>query len=190
MPRGTWVSTPPACISTWSSVTAIVPSLVAALVAASLQVYQPAGARILYAGMVQVVLLLPVAFLAGLATALSPCILPVLPLVLGSATGPGRRRPLGIVLGVAGGFCLLTLAAAALAAALGLPPVALRWLAAVAVAISGATLLVPALDKRLAARLGRLVAPLAAGPRRAKAGDGSGFAGGVLAGLGAGLLWT
>ncbi len=140
--------------------------------------------------MVQVVLLLPVAFLAGLATALSPCILPVLPLVLGSATGPGRRRPLGIVLGVTGGFCLLTLAAAALATTLGLPPLALRWVAAVAVAISGAMLLLPALDERLTARLSRLVAPFAARPRHALAGDGSGFAGGVLAGLGAGLLWT
>ena len=41
------------------------------------------------------------AFLAGAGTALSPCVLPVLPALLSAGATGGRRRPLGIVLGLA-----------------------------------------------------------------------------------------
>jgi hypothetical protein len=43
------------------------------------------------------VLLIAFAFLAGAGTAVSPCVLPVLPLVLSAGVTGGRRRPLGIV---------------------------------------------------------------------------------------------
>lgn len=39
------------------------------------------------------------AFLAGAATALSPCVLPVLPVALSAGVTGGRRRPLGVVTG-------------------------------------------------------------------------------------------
>jgi len=59
-----------------------------------------------------VVVLLGVGLLAGLVTALSPCVLPVLPIVLaGGATG---RRPLAIVAGLVASFTLFTLTAARL----------------------------------------------------------------------------
>ena len=41
------------------------------------------------------------AFLAGAATAISPCVLPVLPALLAAGAAGGRRRPLGIVTGLA-----------------------------------------------------------------------------------------
>ena len=66
-------------------------------------------------------LLLGVAFVAGVVTAISPCVLPVLPIVLaGGATG-GSRRPYAIVAGLVASFTAFTLAATALLSALGLP---------------------------------------------------------------------
>ena len=59
-------------------------------------------------------LLVGVAFIAGVVTAISPCVLPVLPIVLaGGATG-GRRRPYAIVIGLVASFTAFTLAATAL----------------------------------------------------------------------------
>ena len=56
---------------------------------------------------------------AGIVTALSPCVLPVLPIVLaGGATG---RRPLAIIAGLVVSFTVFTLFAAWLLDQLGLP---------------------------------------------------------------------
>jgi cytochrome c biogenesis protein CcdA len=46
------------------------------------------------------------AVLAGAATALSPCVLPVLPVALAAGSTGGRRRPLGVAVGLAGTFAL------------------------------------------------------------------------------------
>ena len=65
--------------------------------------------------------LLGIGFLAGIITALSPCVLPVLPILLaGGATG-GRRRPYAIVAGIVASFTVFTLVAAWLLDLLGLP---------------------------------------------------------------------
>ena len=72
-------------------------------------------------------LLLAIGFVAGVVTALSPCVLPVLPIVLaGGATG---RRPLAIVAGIVLSFTVFTLFAAWLLDLLGLPDDVLRNLA-------------------------------------------------------------
>ena len=44
-------------------------------------------------------ILLAFAFLSGVITILSPCILPVLPIVLSGSAGRGRARPFGVVAG-------------------------------------------------------------------------------------------
>src|SRR5205807_6637341 len=49
-------------------------------------------------------LLVVFAFVAGAGTALSPCVLPVLPIALSAGMGGGRRRPLGVVAGLAPPF--------------------------------------------------------------------------------------
>ena len=46
-------------------------------------------------------MLLGIGFVAGLITALSPCVLPVLPLVLAGGASGGRRRPYAIIAGLA-----------------------------------------------------------------------------------------
>ena len=87
-------------------------------------------------------LLLGIAFLAGVITAISPCVLPVLPLVIaGSATSQSRFRPVAIVAGIVVSFTVFTLAGAALLSALGLPQDLLRDLAIVALLVLAASLL-------------------------------------------------
>ncbi|MGH3011317.1 MAG: cytochrome c biogenesis protein DipZ [Gaiellaceae bacterium] len=125
------------------------------------------------------VLLLGVAFVAGIVTAVSPCVLPVLPIVLaGGATG-GPRRPFAIVAGLVVSFTVFTLTAAALLSALGLPDDLLRNVAIAVVVVVGIALVWP----RLGELLGR---PFYAFARR-QPGDTSG---GFVLGLSLGLLFT
>ena len=65
--------------------------------------------------------LLAVGLIAGVVTAISPCVLPVLPVIFaGGATG-SRRRAVAIVVGLAGSFALATLFSVAVLTSLGLP---------------------------------------------------------------------
>jgi cytochrome c biogenesis protein CcdA/thiol-disulfide isomerase/thioredoxin len=58
-------------------------------------------------------ILIPIAFAAGLITAFSPCILPVLPVILaGGSSSDTPRRPYAIVVGLVTFFTLFTLAGA------------------------------------------------------------------------------
>jgi cytochrome c biogenesis protein CcdA/thiol-disulfide isomerase/thioredoxin len=120
------------------------------------------------------VVLLGVAFLAGLITAISPCVLPVLPILL--AGGASGRRPYAIIAGLVGSFTIFTVAGAALLDALGLPDDFLRNLAIALLFLLAATLLVP----RLAGMLER---PFLFLTRRRAAVDGNGFVLGASLGL-------
>ena len=73
------------------------------------------------------IVLLGIGLLAGFVTAISPCVLPVLPILLaGGATG---RKPLQIIAGLVLSFAVFTLFAIWLLSSLGLPQDLLRWLA-------------------------------------------------------------
>ena len=122
-------------------------------------------------------LLLAVGFVAGLVTALSPCVLPVLPIVLaGGATG---RRPLAIVAGIVASFTVFTLFAAWLLDLLGLPEDLLRNLAIALLFLVAASLLVPQVGEWLARPLQFLT-------RRSGGDHGGGF----LLGAGLGLVFV
>src|SRR5436305_7064099 len=97
------------------------------------------------------------AFLSGLATVVSPCVLPVLPMVLSTSAGAGRLRPLGVVLGLTGSFTLATLAGAAAAQALAVPSSWLRIFAIVALGLFGLSMLIPAWGRTIE----KLLSPLA-----------------------------
>ena len=87
--------------------------------------------------------LLGIAFLAGLITAISPCVLPVLPILL--AGGASGRRPYGIILGLVGSFSVFTVIGSSLLDSLGLPQDTLRNLAIALLFLLSATLLLPGL---------------------------------------------
>jgi cytochrome c biogenesis protein CcdA/thiol-disulfide isomerase/thioredoxin len=122
------------------------------------------------------IVLLPIGFVAGVITAVSPCVLPVLPIVLAGGASGGRRRPYAIVAGLVASFTVFTLSASALLSALGLPQDALRDIAIALLFVVAATLLVP--------RFGMLVeAPLSRLSRRPSGDLGGGFVLGASLGL-------
>jgi cytochrome c biogenesis protein CcdA/thiol-disulfide isomerase/thioredoxin len=123
-----------------------------------------------------VVALLVVGFLAGLITALSPCVLPVLPLLFAGGAAGGRRRPYAIVAGIVASFTFFTLAASWLLDLLGLPQDFLRNLAIAALFLVAATLV----SARVARALER---PLLFLTRRRFGEEGGGFLLGVSLGL-------
>jgi cytochrome c biogenesis protein CcdA/thiol-disulfide isomerase/thioredoxin len=125
------------------------------------------------------------ALVAGVATFLSPCVLPIIPVVLATSTTGGRRRPFGIAIGLALAFVAFTLAASRALDALGLPQDLLHTIAVILLAFVGLMLLAPF----LAEWAGRLFQPLAARAGRA-AGGGDGFWSGIGLGAALSLVWT
>src|SRR5215210_5076845 len=101
-------------------------------------------------------LLVVFAFLAGAGTALSPCVLPVLPALLSASATGGRRRPLGIVLGLAATFTVTIVGLAKLVDGVGLGASVIRDLAIVALAGFGLAVAIPRLGDRLEAPLAGL----------------------------------
>src|SRR5436309_1864592 len=130
------------------------------------------------------VLLTLFAFVAGAGTAVSPCVLPVLPVAISAGATGGRRRPLGVVTGLALAFTFATVALVYVIDALGLPNDFVRKLAIVVLIVFGISLLVPPLGARLEAALSRLVG--AGGRRR----TGDGFGSGLLVGASLGLVYA
>src|SRR5438105_14633226 len=99
------------------------------------------------------VLLLLFALLAGAGTSITPCVLPVLPALLSASALGGRRRPLGIVLGLAATFTVAVVALASLVKGVGVAGSGVRVLAEVVLAGFGLSLLVPGAAARLEAPL-------------------------------------
>ena len=124
-------------------------------------------------------LLVLFAIAAGAGTALSPCVLPVLPALLSAGATGGRRRPLGVVLGLATTFTITVAGFASVIDGVGLGDGTLRSLAVIALLVFGIALLAPRLADRIEAPLSRLAR---FGPRSRGEGFWSGL--GVGAALG------
>src|SRR3954451_17134187 len=101
-------------------------------------------------------LLVLFAFLAGAGTALSPCVLPVLPALLSAGATGGRRRPLGIVLGLTVTFTITIVGLAKVVDGVGLGDNLVRDLAIAALALFGVVVAVPRIADRVEAPLSRL----------------------------------
>jgi cytochrome c biogenesis protein CcdA/thiol-disulfide isomerase/thioredoxin len=118
------------------------------------------------------------ALVAGAGTAITPCVLPVLPALLSASALGGRRRPLGIILGLALTFTIAIVALAKIAKGVGLAGGAPRTLAVVVLIAFGLVMLIPELAERVQAPLSRLAR---FGPRSRGSGFWSGlFVGGAL----------
>ena len=128
--------------------------------------------------------LIAFAFLAGAATALSPCVLPVLPVALSAGVTGGHRRPLGVVTGLVLSFTFAIVALVYVIDALGLPGDLLRNVAIVVLLGFGVSLLVPSVAARMEAWISRMVPA----PQGGKRGDG--FGSGVLVGLSLGVVYA
>lgn len=128
-------------------------------------------------------LLLLFALIAGAATAITPCVLPVLPALLSASATGGRRRPLGIILGLTVTFVVTIVALATVIDGVGLADGATRTFAIVVLLGFGIVLLVPAIAARIEAPLSRLA-------RFGPGSGGSGFGSGVVVGGALGFVYA
>ncbi len=128
-------------------------------------------------------MLLAVAFLGGLLTIVSPCILPVLPLVLTRAGQPFRRSGLPLLAGMALTFAGLATLATVAGEWLVRANQAGRVVALAVFAILGLTLIFPSLAEFLSRPLVRV------GARGVPQGDRT-IGHSMLLGVSTGLLWT
>jgi cytochrome c biogenesis protein CcdA/thiol-disulfide isomerase/thioredoxin len=104
-----------------------------------------------------------IGFLGGLITGISPCILPVLPVVFLSGA---ERRPYLVIAGLVCSFSVVTLLGSALLSALHLPQDAIRWAALVVLTLIGLGLIFPPLQHLLERPFARI-------PQREIGPDGS-----------------
>ncbi len=93
---------------------------------------------------------LGLALLAGLLSVLSPCVLPILPLVLGTAASAHRLGPLALAVGLALSFTVIGLFVATIGFAAGLDTGVFRTISAVLLIGVGLVLLVPKLQEQFA----------------------------------------
>ena len=139
----------------------------------------------------------PLALLAGVATIASPCVLPVMPILLGSAAGSagagngngGTRntRPLYIIAGFIITFASFAMLLGAVSSAVHAAQEALRNTAIALLAISGLLRLWPRPYDWLVARLGQALPGMGSG---AGGGPREGNAGGFVLGMSLGAVWT
>jgi cytochrome c biogenesis protein CcdA/thiol-disulfide isomerase/thioredoxin len=132
------------------------------------------------------IVLLGFAVLAGAGTALSPCVLPVLPALLASGGVGGKRRPLGVVIGLTVTFTVTIVGLADVVDGVGLGSDPLRDIAVAVLIASGLALIVPGLADRSEAKLSRVAAFGASGASN----RGDGFRSGLIVGAALGFVYT
>jgi len=126
-------------------------------------------------------------FIAGMATLLSPCVLPILPILIASALSRNRWGAAALALGLSLSFALTGTLLATLGAAIGLDAGTLRVAAAVLMVVFGLVMLLPPLQRsfsRVAAQLGNQ------GQRALGSVHGEGGFSQFLIGLLLGLVWS
>ncbi|HEY0821268.1 MAG TPA: cytochrome c biogenesis protein CcdA [Rhizobacter sp.] len=129
------------------------------------------------------------AFSAGVLTIAAPCVLPMLPVVLGASLGThGRTRPLFIALGFALAFAAVVLLFSSFTRVLGLSPESLRHAAAGLLLVFGLLMVWPALQHRLSLRLSGALGGLAGWQPAERVRHGA--LGGLLLGASLGVVWT
>jgi cytochrome c biogenesis protein CcdA/thiol-disulfide isomerase/thioredoxin len=129
------------------------------------------------------ILLLAFAFLAGTATAITPCVLPVLPALLSASGTGGRRRPIGIVSGLTLTHTVTIVGIASVVDGVGVGDETLRTAAIAVLALFGITLLLPRAAEWVQLRLTFLA-------RLAPRSDAQGFWSGLPVGGALGFVYA
>jgi cytochrome c biogenesis protein CcdA/thiol-disulfide isomerase/thioredoxin len=130
--------------------------------------------------------LLLFAFISGVITILSPCILPVLPIVLSGGISGGKSRPLGVLVGFIVSFAIFTLTLSAIVQAIGIPVDTLRYMAVVLIILFGLVMIIPWFRDRFEL----LTSCIASRGSNLGSMQKSGFWSGIIVGLSLGLIWT
>jgi cytochrome c biogenesis protein CcdA len=126
------------------------------------------------------------ALLGGLLTSLSPCVIPLLPLVVGSAGSRHRLGPVALCAGLILSFSVLAVAVAVAIKAFSFDPSVIRTAGAVLLLVFGVVSLLPA-----SGLISRLLAPLASRASSAAAHtDQAGLVGNFFIGSLLGAIWS
>ena len=129
------------------------------------------------------------AFAAGTLSVLSPCVLPILPLVLGAAASKERWGPVALAAGLAASFVVIGMFVATAGFAIGLDADVFRYVAAVLIVAIGVVLLLPGFQARLAVA-GGPIANWVDGHLGSAVSAGSGVPGQFWAGVLLGAVWS
>jgi cytochrome c biogenesis protein CcdA len=128
---------------------------------------------------------LALAFVAGLLTALSPCVLPLLPLVMGSAAR-SRYGPTALAAGFVATFTVIGVSLASLGTALGLGDTIVRSISAALMVAAGVVMV----SHRLQDAMGRWLSPLASASAKLSARADQGVASQFFIGALLGGVWS
>lgn len=128
-----------------------------------------------------------IAFLAGVLSTLSPCVLPLLPIVLGTAVSEHKLGPVALAAGLAVSFVTVGLFIAIIGFAIGLDAGVFRTAAAFLLILMGAVLIVPSFQAQVAVAAG----PVSDWTEQRFGGFSAGGLGGQFAvGLLLGVVWS
>lgn len=124
---------------------------------------------------------------AGSLTTLSPCVFPILPLVVGGAVQTNRFAPVAMGVGMATSFALIGLLLGALGPVLDIDAESVRQFGAVLLVAFGAVMVVPSLNQRFT----ELVMPIASTANSASARlDSGSIVGALMLGGLLGIVWS
>ncbi|WP_409561714.1 cytochrome c biogenesis CcdA family protein [Hyphomicrobium sp. MC8b] len=127
------------------------------------------------------------AFVAGILSVLSPCVLPLVPIVMATAASAHRHGPFALAAGVAISFVAISLFVATVGFAVGLDGTFFRFIAASLLIVIGAVLVIPVLQQRFAVAAG----PISNWADQTLGGyAGSGILGQFGVGLVLGAVWS
>jgi cytochrome c biogenesis protein CcdA len=131
---------------------------------------------------------IPLAFIAGIVGVMSPCVWPLVPVVMAASTTSGRSGPVYLAGGLAASFAVAGTFLTFVLVSMGLDPEFFRYVAAVLLVAMGLLLIVDRLGERSSLALSRLASGFAVG--RGARGRGVGGAVGQF-GVGAllGVVW-
>ena len=128
------------------------------------------------------------AFLEGFALIISPCILPILPIILSGSVSGSKKRPFGIIVGFVLTFALFTFFSRQLVQYTGVDLVLIRHASYVLLILFGIVMLSTTLTEKFSLLTRRLTN---VGSRLSSANDAEGgFVSGVIFGCLVGLIWT
>ncbi len=127
------------------------------------------------------------AFVAGILSILSPCDLPLIPIVFGTAQSRHALGPIALAAGLAASFTMIGLFVATVGYSIGLDGDVFRRSGGVLLGLVGAVLLVPAAQTRLSLASGAIGSWA---DRRAAGVEGGGLIGQALLGALLGLVWV
>ena len=125
-------------------------------------------------------------YLAGALSTLSPCVLPLLPILIATATTQHRHGPLALAAGLALSFAVVGLFIATIGVAIGVDQGVLRIVAALLLVLFGIAMLLPPLQRWFQ----RLAARTTSGEGRLANLSGRGWVGQLAVGLVLGIVWS